>query len=74
MCNEYRRLFDAYQEATAEYTQSVGALSRTAAGSSQFTALWRACENARIASEQARIALDTHIAEHGCVGQTLAGR
>jgi len=74
MCDEYRCLFDAYQKATSEYTQSVGALSKTAIGSNQFPALWRACEKARLSSEQARMLLDAHIAEHGCIGLTIAGR
>ena len=71
MCEDYRRLFDDYQRATAIHSHSVGDLSRASAGYRDIRAIWQECEKARLASEQARNALDIHIAEHGCVGQTL---
>ena len=67
MCGDYRRLFDAYQKAMAEHSRAVAELTNAASGHANFHVLWRACENARLGSERARIALDAHITEHGCV-------
>jgi hypothetical protein len=71
MCQEYRRLFEAYHQATSVHSRAVSDLSKAASGYRDYPALWQACEKARLASERARIALDAHIAEHGCMGKTL---
>lgn len=67
MCEEYRLLFDACQNADSQYTHVVAMLARLPRMSNQRSAFFRACEKARIDLEQARIALDSHIAAHGCM-------
>ena len=64
MCEEYRRLCAAYNQAVCDHGLSVGDLARAA--NTDITAA-RTCENARIASEHARQDLDAHVASHGCV-------
>ena len=69
MCEDYRRLLDAYQAATSEHTEAVRELSRiTRTGDrAAFRLCWERCEVARKASEKARRELDAHSTEHGCM-------
>ena len=70
MCDEYRRLFAAYQKATAEHARAVTALAEHTPLTHQ--SLWLRCEKARLASKDARDKVDAHVVEHGCVDGTSA--
>jgi hypothetical protein len=67
-CEEKRRLFTAYQDATAAYSQLVRQLA-DAAGSVVFTEFQfvnRRVRAARKSSLEARDLLNKHTAEHKC--------
>ena len=68
MCDEKARLAKDYNGATARFAQAVAEL-QSAIGTStkvEYERLQRASDEARVKSEQARLALEQHLAAHGC--------
>ncbi|MGA2562200.1 MAG: hypothetical protein ABSF96_01440 [Steroidobacteraceae bacterium] len=67
-CEEKNRLTQDYQAATATFAEAVGQLLRNAGASTmaEYERLQRISEEARMKSEQARLALEQHIAVHDC--------
>ena len=67
-CVEKQRLLADYKLATEAFAAAVDQLHHLRATSSRDTyeALRLASEEHRISSERARLALETHIASHGC--------
>jgi hypothetical protein len=67
-CNEKNRLAYEYQTATATFSKSVTELHEKMGVSSkdEYERLQRISEEWRVHSEQARLALEQHIAAHGC--------
>jgi hypothetical protein len=67
-CEEKARLAAEYQGATESFSKSVTELRQKTGTSSaeEYNRLQRASEEWRIRSEQARLALEQHIAAHGC--------
>jgi hypothetical protein len=68
VCEEKNRLTLEYQAATATFSQSVTDLHEKMGVSSkkEYERLQRISEEWRVHSEQARLALEQHIAAHGC--------
>lgn len=68
MCEEKKRLAAEYEATTARFAESVRELNRKMGTSpkSEYDRLQRASDEARIKSEQARLALEQHVADHGC--------
>jgi hypothetical protein len=67
-CEEKERLLAAYQTATEAFAASVTDLQRTMGTSSltEYQRLQRVADDARLKSERARLALESHSASHGC--------
>jgi hypothetical protein len=67
-CDEKRRLGAEYETATNNFAASVAELQQKIGTSSQeeYSRLQRASNEARVKSEQARLALEQHLAAHGC--------
>lgn len=67
-CPEKKRLTAEYQGATETFSQSVSDLHAKMGVSSkeEYERLQRVSEEWRVYSEQARLALEQHIAAHGC--------
>jgi hypothetical protein len=68
VCAEKDRLTTEYQAATGTFSQSVTELHDKMGVSSkeEYERLQRVSEEWRVHSEQARLALEQHIAAHGC--------
>jgi hypothetical protein len=68
MCEEKDRLTSEYEGATTTFAQSVQELQRKTGTSPkpEYERLHRVTEEWRVKSEQARLALEQHIAAHGC--------
>jgi CHASE3 domain sensor protein len=68
MCGEKDRLALEYQEATAQFSQSVADLREKMGTSSQeeYERLKRTTEQWRVRSEEARLAFEQHVAAHNC--------
>jgi hypothetical protein len=68
-CDDKKRLATEYESA-AKFSQAVADLRRKIGTSTkeEYRRLDRAANEARIFSEQARLALGQHIATHGCRG------
>ena len=68
MCEEHRRLLDAYKKAACLFRDAVDALSdgMGTTTEAEYLYLCEYAEQARQRSEQERKALDRHIHEHGC--------
>jgi hypothetical protein len=66
--DEKQRLGVEYDIATARFAAAVNELQRKMGTSpkSEFERLSRAADEARVRSEQARLALEQHIAGHEC--------
>jgi hypothetical protein len=67
-CLEKERLANEYQAATAKFAEAVGQL-RSNIGTSirpEYERLQRVSDEARLKSEQARLAFEQHIAAHKC--------
>lgn len=67
-CPDKARLLEAYRAATAEFSQllttlhqQIGTLSKD-----HYASLRRSVDDARVMSEQARLVLERHIAQHDC--------
>lgn len=65
-CEAKVRLLTAYHDTTAEYAAAVGEMTRFHISAELLERLRGIAEEARKASEAARLKLDRHITEHGC--------
>jgi hypothetical protein len=67
-CEEKNRLTQDYQAATAKFAEAVGQLLRNVGASTmtEYERVQRISEEARVKSEQARLALEQHMAAHDC--------
>lgn len=67
-CEEKRRLVSEYELATKKFSDAVSNLRERAGTSAkkEYDRLARVSDEARVKSEQARLAVEQHIALHGC--------
>lgn len=67
-CEQKKRLATEYETATMKFSQAVGELRKKLGVSTieEYQRLDRAANEARVKSEQARLALEQHIASHRC--------
>lgn len=67
-CEEKQRLGGEYEAATKKFSDAVTELQRKMGTSPKddYDRLSRAADEARVKSEQARLALEQHIAAHRC--------
>ena len=67
-CEEKARLVRLYNVATVGFSAAVKELNRRIGTSpkEEYERLTRISNEARVQSEQARLALERHIADHGC--------
>ena len=67
-CEEKARLAKEYEAATSKFSEEVRELQRRIGTSpkEEYDRLERASNEARVRSEQARLALEQHIAAHRC--------
>ena len=67
-CGEKVLLMSDYETATAKFSAAVGELRRKMGSvpTAEYERLDRAANEARVQSERARIAVERHIAAHGC--------
>jgi hypothetical protein len=61
LAQEYKTTTTRFAEAVAQLQRQIGTSSR-----SEYERLQRASDEARVKSEQARLALEHHVATHGC--------
>ena len=68
LCAERERLTDDYDAAVNEYSRTVNYLRHQIGvlPKPDYERLRALCEKTRLRSEQCRLALEEHIAEHGC--------
>lgn len=68
VCEEKERLMYEYREATVRFSAAVTHLQRIMGTSSltDYQRLQRIADEARLKSEQARLALEGHVATHQC--------
>jgi hypothetical protein len=67
-CEEKAHLAQRYETATARFAAAVRQLQQQIGTSTkgEYERLQRLSDEARVASEQARLALEEHIAAHNC--------
>lgn len=67
-CDEKTRLATEYEDATTKFSHAVTELRQKTGVSpkEEYERLDRAANEARVKSEQARLALEQHIAAHRC--------
>jgi hypothetical protein len=67
-CEEKFKLLRAYDDATRGFSDKVAALNAKigVTPKHEYDLLERDVEDARLTSEQARIAYERHVADHGC--------
>jgi len=67
-CREKQRLIHTYNTETDALARSVEALATKAGDPSHdgYGYLWRLAGEGHLRSQQARLALERHVAEHGC--------
>jgi hypothetical protein len=67
-CEEKARLANTYEAATAKFSEAVKDLRRKIGISAkeEYVGLERAANEARLKSEEARLALEQHTVDHGC--------
>jgi ATP-dependent helicase YprA (DUF1998 family) len=67
-CDEKTRLAQQYELATSQFSEAVKKLSQKMGTSSkeEYARLDRVANESRVKSEQARLALEQHIASHRC--------
>lgn len=67
-CQEKETLGREYEVATAEFANAVSELQRCIGTSSsrEYERMQRVSTEARVKSERARLALEQHVAAHGC--------
>ena len=68
MCPVKERLIQKYNDATKNYSRALNTLRAKMGTSSkpQYQQMLQESEEARERSEQARLALQRHVSEHGC--------
>jgi hypothetical protein len=68
MCEEKTRLTEVYGDATEKFSHLVNELQQKVGKSlkEEYERLRRASEEWRVHSEQARLALEQHVAAHKC--------
>lgn len=68
VCEEKTRLVGGYSTATLAFSEAVQELRRNMGTSpkEEYKRLERISTEARVKAEQARLALEQHIAAHGC--------
>jgi hypothetical protein len=67
-CEEKARLAQDYDAATSKFSAAVGYLQRNigTCTRTEYERLQRISDEARVKSEQARLALEQHLAAHKC--------
>lgn len=67
-CEAKRRLLDDYQAATEAFSRGLTVLNDRIGTSSrdEYDRLRRAVDDARLKSEEARLVLERHVADHAC--------
>jgi hypothetical protein len=67
-CEEKARLAQDYDATTAKFSEAVRQLQRQIGTSTrvEYERVQRICDEARVKSEQARLALERHMAAHDC--------
>ena len=67
-CEEKARLASEYRQTARKYADAVDALNKKMGTSAkaEYERLARVADEARVKSEQSRLALEQHIAEHNC--------
>lgn len=67
-CDEKARLAKEYKVATAKFSEAVAELQGTIGTSTkvEYERLQRVSDEGRVKSEQARLALEQHLAAHHC--------
>jgi hypothetical protein len=67
-CEQKRRLLAEYDSTTSAFSACVSDLNRQIGTSSRdaYEQLRRSVDEARVRSEQARLALEAHVAQHRC--------
>jgi hypothetical protein len=67
-CDEKVRLATIYEDAAHRFSEAVKELRQKVGTTAKFEydGLDRAANEARVKSEQARLALEQHVATHGC--------
>jgi hypothetical protein len=67
-CLHKRQFLDAYRAATAVFSSRLTLLNDRMGTSSrdEYERLRQQVDEARVGSEQARLALERHVADHGC--------
>jgi hypothetical protein len=67
-CEEKQLLGSEYEAATKNFSRTVSELQQNMGVSSkaEYERLARASDEARVKSEQARLALEQHVSAHGC--------
>jgi hypothetical protein len=67
-CSEKAQLLKDYQERTAAFSQAVDDLQKLRGTTplSEYHRVQRLSDEARIKAEQARLALEEHVAKHRC--------
>ena len=67
-CQEKARLLEEYEGATRIFADSVAQLKQKTGTSAkvEYERLQRVCNEARVKSEQARLAWEQHIVDHEC--------
>jgi hypothetical protein len=68
MCERHTELLTAYQKAVALFSTTLDALqaARANVAKDEYERMRNYVEQTRIISENARIDLERHVAEHGC--------
>jgi hypothetical protein len=74
MCEEQSKLLSAYRRAVGHYNTAVEAMEAASetVTKAEYHRMRGYVEQSRVISEEARIALDRHLSEHGCLDR-LAG-
>jgi hypothetical protein len=67
-CDEKAKLMKTYELTTAEFSEAVTDLRQRmgTVTQSEYNRLSHLADDARLKSEAARLALERHVAEHGC--------
>jgi hypothetical protein len=68
-CEEQSKLLSAYRRAVSHYSTAVEAMEAASetVNNAEYLRMRGYVEQSRVISEQARIALDHHLSEHGCL-------
>ena len=67
-CEQKQRLLHKYETAVSEYSRSVSVLKNRLGvlEREEYVRIQRFTEEARVRAEEARIALEKHVQQHGC--------